>query len=239
MIFIHNPRAAGTSVRRALCHGRNPNKIIPPPGNIPAGGSSNQKHAFASWVRGRVSKEDWDNKFKFAIVRNPHDRVVSLYGLFRRPMEVKRQRRTASLQDAKQPYKIDKLMWTLIHPDKDVAIVDIPKNDRRAIAARAFRQGFKGWLLHTCEVWKWNCCRYVDATRSVTEIPQSKWFSGLDRVFKFEELDDLYDHVTGMGYDLPVPENKTKHAPWESYYDAETFDLVAGVFKEDIQRFGY
>ena len=62
-IFIHITKTGGVSVQQALkddsvlCHG----------------------HATASHVIGDIGKDVWDEHFTFGFVRNPWDRMVSLY----------------------------------------------------------------------------------------------------------------------------------------------------------------
>lgn len=65
-IFIHVPRTAGTSIEIAFI-GEDMWKSHP-----------NEKHITASQAKD-IYSEYWDNYFKFSIVRNPWDRVISLY----------------------------------------------------------------------------------------------------------------------------------------------------------------
>ena len=241
VIFIHNPRAAGTSVRRALAHGKDPNLTIPWPGNVPTAWTTNSKHAFAGTVRVELADSPlvpdgaWETRFKFAVVRNPHERLVSLYGLFRRPTEPARQAKY--LVDGKHPHKIDKFILAL-NPS-GVNLEAMRKVQKKRLCNLALGLGFKDWLLGFCEEYHWNPCRYLDSERPITRIQQVEWFGGLDKVFKFEELDELHDGLVERGYPVPRPENQTDHAPWESYYDAETHDWVSEIFRDDIRRFGY
>ncbi len=243
VIFIHNPRAAGTSVRRALLHGADPNAAgnIPYPGNVASAWTQNQKHAFAGMVRGAIPVEVWESRFKLAIVRNPFERLVSLYGLFRRPLErvgmgLPDRASVWKRQTQRQPYKLNKLILAISHPDVHR---DISKAAKFNLHRVAFECDFKTWLLVFCETYCWNGCKYLDRERPLTRIQQVEWFEGLDAVFKFEEMDALRDCLSGRGYRLPVPENATEHAPWQSYYDAETYDWAAAAFKDDIERFRY
>lgn len=65
-IFIHIPRTAGTSIEMLL-EGRDWWLENPKEKHITA---SKAKELYADW---------WDDYFKFSIVRNPWDRVVSMY----------------------------------------------------------------------------------------------------------------------------------------------------------------
>lgn len=224
VIFIHNPRTSGTAIRRALAHGLDPNRNMR---------SGNRKHAFASMVRKGPVAAAWDDRFKFSVVRNPHDRMVSLYGLFRRPTEARRQ---AKLAGASTPYKLDKLIRTL---KRRGVSQNMPKKKKKELHRLAFSYEFKPWLLEFCEQYRWNGCRYLDPDLPMTRIQQVRWFDGLDRVFKFEDREEINDCLRSMGYPAPLVENQTEHAPWQSFYDDETFDWVSEVFADDIRIFGY
>ena len=240
VIFVHNPRAAGTSIRRALVHGENPHLSVSWPGNLKSSVSRNRKHGLASYVKAKLPPRIWDRRFKFSVVRNPHDRLVSLYGLFRRPMEERYQAEGGPTKRGDPRWKLDKLIASLHRDGMDQRLLKLQK---LKLLRMAFGLGFKDWLKF-CDEYCWNAIAYIEESRAglprpLTCIPQVEWFDGLDRVFKFEELDELYDVLVGMGYPVPVVENQTEREPWESYYDAETFDRVAATFHEDIRRFGY
>ncbi len=64
-IFIHIPRTAGTFIEHAIC------------GKDWWGISSNTKHLLASTAK-EIYKDYWNDYFKFSMVRNPWDRMVSL-----------------------------------------------------------------------------------------------------------------------------------------------------------------
>jgi len=62
-IFIHIPKTAGSSIKKL--------------GQLDYNG-----HVRAAAIRNRVSHEVWSTYFKFAFVRNPWDRFLSLYCYF-------------------------------------------------------------------------------------------------------------------------------------------------------------
>jgi hypothetical protein len=39
--------------------------------------------------------------------------------------------------------------------------------------------------------------------------------------------------------DMPKAENRTVHSPYRDYYCHESIDIVARVYSEDFERFGY
>ena len=63
----------------------------------------------------------------------------------------------------------------------------------------------------------------------------------VDFVGKFENLDQDFQSIcrkVGIAACLPHI-NKTKRTRYQGYYDAETRDLTARLYAEDIERFGY
>ncbi|MBN2683928.1 MAG: sulfotransferase family 2 domain-containing protein [Pontiellaceae bacterium] len=66
LIFVHNPKCAGTSVKRVL--------------GLPFGSAAD--HRIPSYM---VSKKTWESYYSFVIVRNPFDRLVSSYAYHTSP----------------------------------------------------------------------------------------------------------------------------------------------------------
>ena len=64
IVFIHAPRTSGTSIENEILK----NQLVP----------DNQKHLRASQIK-RHLENKWSDYFKFTIVRNPWDRVISFY----------------------------------------------------------------------------------------------------------------------------------------------------------------
>jgi hypothetical protein len=67
LIFLHITRTGGTSIEVALA-GQDWWCISP-----------RTKHLSASQIRSQSGEERWNNYFKFSVVRNPWDRVVSMF----------------------------------------------------------------------------------------------------------------------------------------------------------------
>lgn len=63
IVFIHIPRTGGTSIEASL--------------GIQMG--NDDKHLSASEIRAQLGEQNWQKSFVFSFVRNPWDRMVSLY----------------------------------------------------------------------------------------------------------------------------------------------------------------
>ncbi len=75
-IFIHIPKTGGSSIRQSL------SAIAPRQDR--AALNRFGAHITATDMKKRVRPEVWDTYFKFAFVRNPYDRLVSLWYYVRR-----------------------------------------------------------------------------------------------------------------------------------------------------------
>lgn len=233
ILFVHNPRTSGTSIRRALLRGTDPNHELQFPAALPDMG----KHAFPYQIKKKmqtsrfIPADTWDNVFKFSIVRNPWDRMVSLYGLFRRFGQADFKARSAH---AKVPIKLRKFINQLEHP---TIHSQMDKGLMTDIVLDALKLDFKDWLKF-CDEYSWQGCPYL-GLRPMTRIPQSKWFDGLDMVLRFEDRDYIDTLLTERGYPPCTRDNTTKRRDWRGYYDSESYDLVADAFRVDAKRFGY
>ena len=219
VIFVHNPRTSGTSIRRALLCGLEPDEHISWPGNLASETTRNRKHDFAGTIREQLSSEIWDSRFKFSVVRNPHDRMVSLYHLFRRPIK-------------EQRCKLGKFTASL----RSSRVENLSKSKKQRFRRKASALSFKEWI-RFCDEYNWNNCGYLDAETPLTRIQQVRWFDGLNKVFHFENREEINEFLRAGGYHAPQVENASEHEPWEAYYDEETFDLVEDMFKQDLARF--
>jgi hypothetical protein len=62
LVFIHPPRCSGTSIEQSF-----------------GWSNESEKHLCASSIRRKIGDKHWNNSFKFGVIRNPFDRIVSMY----------------------------------------------------------------------------------------------------------------------------------------------------------------
>jgi len=178
-IFIHINKTAGTSIGRAI-------------------GLPIKHHLSAREVIDRIGMDRWNAAYKFTLVRNPWDKVVSHY-------EYRR------------------------------------KKNKTELASRNI--AFSDWVKMTYGEKKNSF--YYDNPRSFQ--PQVDWLKdaegkiSLDYIGKFESINEDFEHIRKvLGLQATLPHlNASKRASYHAYYDAETRDIVAHWFREDIRAFGY
>lgn len=83
-IFVHIPKTAGQSVEDLFLRGhgldwRNRAALLLRPNTDPAKGPTRLAHLFAReyFELGYVGREEFDRLYRFAVVRDPYDRIVS------------------------------------------------------------------------------------------------------------------------------------------------------------------
>jgi RNA recognition motif-containing protein len=72
--------------------------------------------------------------------------------------------------------------------------------------------------------------------------PQKEWIpNGATYILRFETLEEDFKQIqTLFGCSAPLQHvNKSNHIDYRTYYTPETQAIVADIFKEDIELFGY
>jgi hypothetical protein len=152
-----------------------------------------------------------DIGWSFCVVRNPWDWIVSWYTFEIMLSETYIDRLV------KEPHlqKIQKEKYNLEYHTTRLA--------------RLKNEGFLGFLNDAPNH------RYVQHN-------QNTWASGCDYVMKYENLDTdfkLIQEKFGCNAPLSVANKTTNRSNYKDYYTTETIKIVAEMYKEDINIFGY
>lgn len=188
-IYIHIPKCAGSSIKEAL--------------NLPGKGHPLWRY-YAD-----LQPEKWREYFKFTVVRNPWDRLVSSY----------------SYAGMKASYWHNTRME--LHPEHELV------KQKPFPEFCAYLEGNLRSLHH--ESW----------------YPQHHWIAQqngnrleivVDQVLRYENLDEDFSRLmSDLGVvDVSLPHvNKSNRGSYRDFYDARTRQIVANVYAEDIELFGY
>lgn len=200
-IFVHIPKTGGTSLALALEDRAMADDILigDTPKAIKRRGRVKKLQAPGRlWKHSRLADIDGmagvpDPAFVFTLVRNPWDRLVSLYHWSRDQ--------------------------SFSHP-----MIDAAKT-----------LGFEDFL---------NADAVLSALRQDTAAHYVTTRSGVLRCDAFVRLEHLRDDLAPvedhLGFKLDVPRvNSSNHPPAAQLYSKKTAAIVAEIFAEDINRFGY
>ena len=198
-IFIHVPKTAGTSIEKEL-------------------GFSGPRHNTALQYLTHFA-DIWGKYYSFAFVRNPWDRVLSLY-LYRR----QNLRREAEVS-------LTFTQWLARSAEY------VRSGDNLALN-RAFapRYGVGTVVKDDLEGWRVK----FDSTLHMLTDENGELI--VDFVGRYERLQQDFDTVCArIGIEprvLPIL-NRTEHRPYWTYYDEESERIVAELFHRDIVQFSY
>ena len=219
--FIHIPKTGGSSFLSLVeSNGFNIQKV--------------PKHA--TLVQ---TKKIWDDVgTTFAFVRNPYDRMVSMFEFIgqramrrveRRSNNQKVKKDTNPVDDAKiiEYYKLGFNNW----------INDLYNKINNAYSLVPIEN--LGFDLQTnfTPTWRKNGINHY-----MRETPQVRWCEpDIDFVVKLENIENEFSKVQkliGLNEKLPI-KNKTVRDNYRTYYNDESAQIVAELFKEDFEAFDY
>ena len=204
MIFIHIPKTAGTSITEALGQ--------LDPGLEPVSGGGHQPVWFAKSALPAV----FGTYLKFAVIRNPWARAVSLFS-YRK--EILRSSRHAWPRHWPDRHLVETMSF------RDVVLESRGQNPTVMETCPPRTVDEIAWLEPSCFAW-------INLDRRIA----------VDRVLRLETLErDFAALCEGLGVSsaaLPHA-NRSEHDHYRTYYDDETREIVARRYAADIEAFGY
>ena len=230
LIFFHIPKCAGVSVRRAIGIDKTKHKFP----------HTNVSTALAIDVKYSTDDEIYNRYHKFTIIRNPFERMVSLYSFRKKQGDL---------------YVHANLFDSDVGPDGKVW------DFNRWIQSPLMKGTTDEGLARMCSDVFFNSYWYYKSKdkgfmgrnylRSHLEfLNQVDFLSNpltggrlmTDTILRQESLNEEWDAMfKKLGHIAPkLPQrNKSEHKHYSHYYDDESVQLVSKIFNKDLKFFGY
>jgi len=242
--FVHVNKAGGTAMRATLAeHARS--QMIEVVGGVPVVRNlqklgSRFFHASASLQRAAIGPQLWAKAYKFALVRNPWARQVSMFHFLLSHVSCKKPigARPAHCDERRLP---EAGPWL-----GDVSLASLRFRKWLADIAAHFPPGstdqhFFGAKSHGNERDPW-----YNASQ-ISWMVDSSGSLLVDDVFKLEELEAHWPvlqrricSLANVPYNAGGPKrNPSPHGHYSLYYDNFTRGLVAKYMQADLDHFGY
>ena len=193
-IFVHIPKTAGNSVNRAL-------------------GIDWQDHKDLARYAAELSPEVFARYYKFAIVRNPWERIFSDYNFQRKKSRQGAAKLFVRTESGERRHFRAWLEAALAEPDHYLP----------ATWGGEVSSGIHRWSPQV---------DWITVNGRIT----------VDAILRMENLpDDFYEVCTALGLPpIRLPHrNRRFHWPYSWYYDGDSRRLVADYYRRDIDTFGY
>lgn len=194
-IFVHIPKAAGSSIKQAL-------------------GMRGAGHPLWT-VYANAHPREWHDYFKFTVVRNPWDRLVSAYSYA--------QMERSYWHDAQlQPHPDYELLKGL---DFQEFCLFLKKNAHLLKSGSLLKH--ESWF----QQYLWVAQEENKQIRTI-----------VDRVLRYENLDVHFPMLMaelGISSVVLPHVNRSDRGSYRDYYDAESRQIVADIYEVDIKLFGY
>ena len=229
-IFIHIPKCAGTSITTALTQA---GCVLEFTGPAPLDVRLDFNlmwlhHTPARKLRSMVAAADWEGAFKFAIVRNPWDRLVSLFHF----------RKIKAPVYQPPVWNLDSLRILIARPRHwNQFLAGFRRASFAQKLATAVHPGenFDQWLrrqMGSKFPRAFSCSHYICDERGNSLV---------DEVIHQEELRSEFQRICRkLSVNAILPHrNSSEHSDYRDYYSPYLRDLVAERFTEDIERFSF
>jgi len=209
-IFIHNAKTGGTSIHIALCEALKGTDFIKFSSPRIQRKRTKPYRRFSLETRDVVGEEIWNKYFTFAFVRNPYDRLISMF---------------FHLQSK--------------GTDKGPLIKRFNDIDSKCLNCTDKQEGFKRFVDITIvnkllSNYHWQPQHYMLCDKSnkiiVDFVGRYEKLVG-DTNFILNRLD--------VGRVNLPHKYKSSHGPFMDYYDNETLDIVRDYYEKDINMFNY
>ncbi len=210
VIFVHIQRTGGNSIQKAFELFDPELQIkLPFPAEL-----KRIKHPFVTDIESVLDSELFQNYTKFCTVRNPYDRIVSWYSMFKhKTVEKVSTEEFPSL--VKLGEAIESEIEKRVHTFED--FLQLPQNDPSGLFARFY-------------------------VPQLTFISDQKGHILVDKILHFENLaEDFAKFAQKIGFEgtLPYTNRSIREKNYHDYYNDRLKAEIQRRFKNDFEYFGY
>lgn len=181
-----------------------------------------------------VSKDFYENSFKFAFVRNPWDRLVSLFFYRKREYLPKYGDFTNFCIDLERRFNNNENLITVILDQFYNSIFQKYNYYHK-------HNYFHRFTNKIAPVGLYNTMGYNQLNPQVDWIMNEKGKIELDFIGRFENLENDFaklSNILGIKGSLPRL-RQSKHNDYKFYYTKRTKEIVEKIYSKDIQLFNY
>ena len=230
LIYFHIPKCAGVSVRRAIGIDKSKHKFP----------HTNVSTALAIDVRYSTNDDIYNSYHKFSIIRNPFERMVSLYSFRKKQGDLYIH---ANLFDS--DVGPDGKVWDFNRWIKSPEMKGTTDEGLDRMCSDVFFNSYWYYKSKDKGFMGRNYLRsHLEFLNQVDFLSNPLTGGRLmtDTILRQESLNEEWDAMfKKLGYIAPkLPQrNKSEHKHYSHYYDDESVQLVSKIFNKDLKFFGY
>ena len=230
LIFFHIPKNAGVSVRNTL-------KIDRKSHNFPF---TNVSVALPIDVKANTLESIYNEYHKFTIVRNPYERMVSLYNFRKQGNDLYDYANLKESSVGPDGKVWDFNRWIKSPEMKGTTSEGLKRmcSDSYFNSYWAYKSKDRGYLGRN---YLRSHLEYLNQVDFLTN-PLTGGRLMTDTILRQENLKEEWDKMFDkLGYESPkLPQrNKSEHKHYSHYYDDESVQLVSKIFNKDLKFFKY
>ena len=230
LIYFHIPKCAGVSVRKAI-------EIDKSTHPFP---HKNVSTALAIDVRYTTNDDIYNSYHKFSIVRNPFERMVSLYSFRKKQGDLYIHANLFDSDVGPDGETWDFNRWIKSPEMKGTTNEGLKRmcSDSYFNSYWAYKSKDRGYLGRN---YLRSHLEYLNQVDFLTN-PLTGGRLMTDTILRQENLKEEWDIMfKKLGYTPPkLPQrNKSEHKHYSHYYDDESVWLVSKIFNKDLKFFGY
>ena len=230
LIYFHIPKCAGVSVRRAIGIDKSKHKFP----------HTNVSTALAIDVRYSTNDDIYNSYHKFSIIRNPFERMVSLYSFRKKQGDLYIH---ANLFDS--DVGPDGKVWDFNRWIKSPEMKGTTDEGLDKMCSDVFFNSYWHYKSKDKGFMGRNYLRsHLEFLNQVDFLSNPLTGGRLmtDTILRQESLNEEWDAMfKKLGHIAPkLPQrNKSEHKHYSHYYDDESVQLVSKIFNKDLKFFGY